>query len=67
MSRITVTLDKDLVERVTKRFHFASNREAVEYALRRLDGQVMTREQASLMLGSIPDFPGVVDRAPRAL
>lgn len=56
MGRTNIDIDDALVHRVMVRFHLSTKREAVDYALRHLVGQPMTREQAAAMLGSIPDF-----------
>jgi len=65
MGRTNIDIDDDLVERVMMRFHLSTKREAVDYALRHLAGQPMTREQAASRLGSIPDFPTSPDSGPR--
>jgi Arc/MetJ family transcription regulator len=65
MARTNIDIDDDLVQRVMMRFHLSTKREAVDYALRHLVGQPMSREQAAAMLGSITDFAIPVDTAPR--
>lgn len=52
MARTNVDIDDDLIGRVMRRHGLASKREAVDYALRRLDVTPMTREQALAMQGS---------------
>ncbi|MFM1916931.1 MAG: hypothetical protein RJB01_446 [Actinomycetota bacterium] len=56
MSRTNIDIDDALVERVMVRFHLKTKREAVDYALRHLVGQPMTREEMIAMAGSMPDF-----------
>lgn len=62
MSRTNIDLDDDLVETVMVRYHLKTKREAVDYALRHLVGQPMTKEEALEMMGSIPDFEVPEDR-----
>jgi Arc/MetJ family transcription regulator len=38
------------------RYHLTTKREAVDYALRSLVGNPMTKEEILSMAGSIPDF-----------
>ena len=49
-------IDDELVEIVMVRYHLKTKREAVDYALRHLVGQPMTREEMLDMCGSLPDF-----------
>jgi len=62
MSRTNIDLDDELVEIVMVRYHLKTKREAVDYALRRLVGQPMTKEEALAMMGSMPDFEVPEDR-----
>lgn len=52
MSRTNIEIDDDLIERVMGRYSLATKREAVDFALRRVAGPVMSREQALAMEGS---------------
>ena len=54
MSRTNI--DDTLVESVMVRYRLKTKREAVDYALRHLAGQPMTREEMVAMCGSMPDF-----------
>ena len=56
MSRTNIDIDDELVHRVMIQFGLTTKREAVDYALRHLAGQPMTREEALAMCGSMPDF-----------
>ena len=56
MSRTNIDIDDELVEIVMVRYHLKTKREAVNYALRHIAGQPMTREEMLAMCGSIPDF-----------
>lgn len=56
MSRTNIDIDDDLVDIVMVRYHLKTKREAVDYALRHLVGQPMTREEMIAMAGTIPDF-----------
>jgi Arc/MetJ family transcription regulator len=56
MTRTNIDLDDELVEIVMMRYSLKTKREAVDYALRQVAGQPMTREEALAMCGSIPDF-----------
>lgn len=56
MSRTNIDLDDDLVEIVMVRYQLKTKREAVDYALRHLVGQPMTRQEMLEMCGSMPDF-----------
>ena len=62
MSRTNIDIDDDLVDIVMVRYHLRTKREAVDYALRHLVGQPMTKEEALAMLGSMPDFEVPEDR-----
>ncbi len=52
MSRTNIDLDDKACAAVMKRFHFKSKREAVNYALRRLVIEPLSRAQAREMRGS---------------
>jgi len=52
MSRTNVELDDALVERVMSRYGVSTKRAAIDLALRRLDLEPMTREEALAMRGS---------------
>jgi Arc/MetJ family transcription regulator len=56
MGRTNIDIDEGLVQRVMVRFGLTTKREAVDYALRHVIGQPMTRVEAAAMLGAIPDF-----------
>lgn len=56
MSRTNIDIDDDLVQIVMVRYHLKTKREAVDYALRHIAGQPMTREEMLAMCGSMPDF-----------
>ena len=56
MSRTNIDIDDELVEIVMMRYQLKTKREAVDYALRNLAGQPMTREEMLEMCGSMPDF-----------
>ena len=52
MARTTVELDDDLIARVMRRYGISTKCAAIDYALRRLDFELMTREEALEMRGS---------------
>lgn len=56
MGRTNIDIDDELVHRVMVRFHLTTKREAVDYALRALAGQPMTKDEILAMAGSMPDF-----------
>jgi len=62
MARTNIDIDDALVEIVMVRYHLTTKREAVDYALRHLAGQPMTKEEAMAMFGSMPDFEVPEDR-----
>ncbi len=66
MARTNIDLDEELVQRVMVRYHLSTKREAVDYALRHLAGEPLTRVQAAEMLGSIPDFSVPAESGPRS-
>jgi len=65
MGRTNIDIDEGLVQRVMVRFGLTTKREAVDYALRHVIGEPMTRAQAADMLGAIPDFSIPQDIGPR--
>ena len=56
MSRTNIDIDDELIHRVMVRYHLSTKREAVDYALRSLVGNPMTKEEILAMAGSMPDF-----------
>lgn len=50
--RTNIEIDDELVERVMRRYGVPSKRAAVDLALRRLDLEPMSREEALAMQGS---------------
>jgi Arc/MetJ family transcription regulator len=66
MARTNIDLDEELVQRVMVRYHLSTKREAVDYALRHLAGEPLTRVQAAEMPGSIPDFSVPTESGPRS-
>lgn len=52
MGRTNIDIDEQLVRRVMRRHGVATKRAAVELALRRIDVEPMTREEALAMRGS---------------
>ena len=56
MSRTNIDINDDLIHRVMVQFGLKTKRQAVDYALRHLVGQPMTREEMIAMAGTIPDF-----------
>jgi Arc/MetJ family transcription regulator len=52
MARTNIDLDDALVKRVMSDYHLPSKRAAVDFALRRLDLEPMTREEALAMRGT---------------
>jgi Arc/MetJ family transcription regulator len=52
MSRTNIEIDEELITRAMQRYGFRTKREAVDYALRRLVGTPMTREEALAMRGT---------------
>ncbi|MGL5819017.1 MAG: type II toxin-antitoxin system VapB family antitoxin [Phycicoccus sp.] len=51
MARTNIDIDGELVGEVMRRYDLATKREAVDFALRRLVGPVMTREEMLAMEG----------------
>jgi hypothetical protein len=62
MARTNIDIDDSLVEIVMVRYQLTTKREAVDYALRHLAGQPMTKEEALAMCGSMPDCGVPEDR-----
>jgi Arc/MetJ family transcription regulator len=52
VTRTNLDLDDDLVAEAMRRYGLPSRRAAVDYALRRLVGDVMTRDEALAMEGT---------------
>ncbi|SMC80726.1 Transcription regulator of the Arc/MetJ class [Janibacter indicus] len=52
MGRTNIEIDDDLIAEAMRRYGLATKREAVDFALRRLVGPVMTREEMLAMEGS---------------
>ena len=52
MGRTNIEIDEKVIQRVMRRYGFKTKREAVDYALRRLDVVPMTREEALAMEGT---------------
>ncbi|MGH8968782.1 MAG: type II toxin-antitoxin system VapB family antitoxin [Actinomycetes bacterium] len=51
MARTNIDLDEQLVRKVMQRYDLPTKRAAVDFALRRLLGDPMTREEALAMRG----------------
>lgn len=52
VARTNIELDENLVAEAMRRYGLSSRRAAVDYALRRLVGDAMTRDEALAMEGS---------------
>jgi Arc/MetJ family transcription regulator len=52
MARTNIDIDDELIARAMARYRLSTKREAVDFALRRLVGNPMTREQALAMEGT---------------
>lgn len=52
MSRTNIDIDEEACRAVMERYHLRSKREAVNYALRLVAGEVLDLEQARAMRGS---------------
>jgi Arc/MetJ family transcription regulator len=52
MSRTNIEIDDELIERVMRLYGYRTKREAVDRALRRLDVEPMSLEEALAMRGS---------------
>ncbi|HEY8691807.1 MAG TPA: type II toxin-antitoxin system VapB family antitoxin [Chloroflexota bacterium] len=51
MARTNIDIDDELLRHAMQRFHLHTKREAVNYALRKLLGDPMTRDEALAMEG----------------
>ena len=63
MSRTNIDIDDELIHRVMVRHHLTTKREAVDYALRALAGQPMTRAEMLEFFGAFPDLETPADSA----
>lgn len=61
MSRTNIDIDDELIQRVMGRYHLSTKREAVDYALRALAGQPMTRAEMLELFGAFPDLETPAD------
>lgn len=61
MARTNIDIDDELVHRVMVRYHLTTKREAVDYALRNLAGQPMTRLEMLDLFGAFPDLSDPAD------
>jgi Arc/MetJ family transcription regulator len=52
MGRATIEIDDELILRVMRRYRLSTKRAAVDLALRRLDLEPLSREEALAMRGS---------------
>jgi Arc/MetJ family transcription regulator len=52
MSRMSIEIDDELLQRVMRRYRLPSKRAAVDLALRRLAGEPMSRDEALATEGS---------------
>ena len=52
VARTNIELDEDLVAETMRRYGLSSKRAAVDFALRRLVGEAMTREESLQMQGT---------------
>ena len=52
MGRTNIEIDDELIATAMRRFGLSTKREAVDFALRRLVGPVMTREEMLAMEGT---------------
>jgi Arc/MetJ family transcription regulator len=52
MARTNIEIDEELVERAMRRYRLPSRRAAVDFALQRLVGDAMTRDEALAMEGT---------------
>lgn len=52
MSRTNIDIDERLMQRVMRRYGLRTKRAAVDFALRRLDVEPLTKEEALAMRGS---------------
>lgn len=51
MSRTNVEIDEELIQRVMRRYGLTTKRSAIDLALRRLDLEPMSRDEALAMRG----------------
>lgn len=65
MSRTNIDIDDELIHRVMVRYHLTTKREAVDYALRALAGQPMTRAEMLEFFGAFPDLETPADSPAR--
>jgi Arc/MetJ family transcription regulator len=63
VSRTNIDIDEELVQRVMRRFGLATKRAAVDFALRRLLGEPMSRAEILAMQGV--GWSGDLDRLRR--
>lgn len=63
MSRTNIDLDDSAVETIMRRYQLRTKTEAVDYALRALAGQPMTRDEILALHGAglINDIPEATD------
>jgi len=61
MGRTNIDIDDELVHRVMVRYHLSTKREAVDYALRSIAGQPMTRAQMLEYFGAFPGLEAPTD------
>lgn len=52
MSRTNIDIDDELISSVMRRYRFRSKREAVDYALKQLQVEPMSKEEALAMEGT---------------
>jgi Arc/MetJ family transcription regulator len=52
MARTNIEIDADLIQRIMDRYRLRTKREAVNFALRRLDVEPMSRQEALALEGS---------------
>jgi len=57
MARTNVNIDDELVDRVMRRYRLRTKRQAIDYALRRLDVLPMSLDEALAMEGTGTDAP----------
>ena len=65
MARTNIDIDEEACARVMRQRGFATKREAVNYALRKVAIKPMTLEELLAMRGSMPDFPTIEELRPR--
>jgi len=64
VTRTNIDIDDDLIARVMRRFNLPSKRAAVDFALRRLLGEPMTRDEILALQGV--GWSGDLERSRRA-